>query len=114
MFVDGLLEVRHMADADRERIDSSLGPDHSDVTSLLDRVGSALSGITRGASLVLAPKQDSPIKHLIVFDDVGRHGLGLGVQPGPERSHLFNVIDRTIIHFIENIYSPDPNETKAI
>jgi heat-inducible transcriptional repressor len=31
---------------------------------LLDRVGSALSGVTRGASLVLTPKHEAPIKHI--------------------------------------------------
>jgi heat-inducible transcriptional repressor len=35
-----------------------------DVTSLLDHVGATLSGITRGASVVLAPKQEAPIRHI--------------------------------------------------
>ncbi len=64
MFVDGLLEVRDLADADREVIDGSLDAGDSDVGSLLDRVGSALSGATQGASLVLSPKHEAPIKHI--------------------------------------------------
>ncbi|QUS36444.1 heat-inducible transcriptional repressor HrcA [Falsirhodobacter algicola] len=62
MFVDGLLEVGQVSEADRERIDAS--GDDSDVATLLDRVGKTLSGITRGASLVLAPKQEAPIRHI--------------------------------------------------
>ena len=64
MFVDGLLEVSSLNDSDRERIDATLSHTETDVGSLLDRVGSALSGATHGASVVLAPKHEAPIKHL--------------------------------------------------
>lgn len=64
MFVDGLLEIGNLSSEDREVIESSAGENDS-VGGLLDRVGSALSGITQGASLVLAPKNESaPIKHV--------------------------------------------------
>jgi len=64
MFVDGLLEIGLPDDSDREKIDATLGSDEQDVAGLLDRVGSALSGVTHGASLVLTPKREAPIKHL--------------------------------------------------
>lgn len=64
MFVDSLLEVGSLADEDRERIDATTGTNDQDVASLLDHVGAALSGITRGASLVLAPKVEAPIRHI--------------------------------------------------
>ncbi len=64
MFVDGLLEVGGLEDSDRELIDATVTSNSSDVTGLLDRVGSALSGVTRSASLVLAPKHEAPIKHI--------------------------------------------------
>ncbi len=64
MFVDGLLEVGVPDDSDREKIDATLGSNERDVAGLLDRVGSALSGVTHGASLVLTPKHEAPIKHL--------------------------------------------------
>jgi len=63
MFVDGLLEVGDLQSDDRQKIDATVG-EASDVNSLLDRVGSALSGMTHGASLVLAPKHEAPIKHI--------------------------------------------------
>lgn len=64
MFVDGLMEVSELAAADREKIDATLGGNTPDVGSLLDRVGAALSGITHGASLVLTPKHEAPIRHI--------------------------------------------------
>jgi heat-inducible transcriptional repressor len=64
MFVDGLLEVSDLSGEDREKIDQTLGDEKADVSALLDRVGAALSGVTRGASLVLTPKHEAPIRHI--------------------------------------------------
>ena len=64
MFVDGLLEVTDVSGADRSRIDQEVGANEGDVTTLLDRIGTALSGVTQSASLVLAPKHEAPIKHI--------------------------------------------------
>jgi heat-inducible transcriptional repressor len=64
MFVDGLLEVTPPSDDDREKINATLGGNSDDVGTMLDRIGNALSGVTRGASLVLAPKHEAPIKHI--------------------------------------------------
>jgi heat-inducible transcriptional repressor len=64
MFVDGLLEVGDLTAEDQGKIDATLGGNSDDVTTMLDRIGSALSGVTHGASLVLAPKHEAPIKHI--------------------------------------------------
>ncbi|TDT73292.1 heat-inducible transcription repressor HrcA [Litoreibacter halocynthiae] len=64
MFVDGLLEMDEVTIHDREKLDATLGSNDRDVGVLLDRVGSALSGLTHGASLVLTPKHEAPIKHI--------------------------------------------------
>lgn len=65
MFVDGLLEVGTVASADREAIDASFGDNSPDVSALLDKIGSTLSGITGSASIVLAPKhEEAPIRHI--------------------------------------------------
>ncbi len=82
MFVDGFLEIRGLDDGDRLRIDATLGSNEGDVATVLDRIGSALSGVTQGASLVLSPKHEAPIRHIefvslardralvvLVFDD---------------------------------------------
>jgi len=63
MFVDGLLEVTDLTQDDRVKLDQSTG-NSSDVGDMLDRVSTALSGVTQGASLVLAPKHEAPVKHI--------------------------------------------------
>ena len=64
MFVDGLLEVGDLTLADREKLEATVGGNNTDVAQKLDLLGSALSGVTQGASLVLAPKHEAPIKHI--------------------------------------------------
>ena len=64
LFVDGLLEVGDLTPEDRSRIDQTLDASDTDVTAKLDRVGSVLSGVTHGASLVLTPKHEAPIRHI--------------------------------------------------
>ncbi|UWQ10894.1 heat-inducible transcriptional repressor HrcA [Aliiroseovarius crassostreae] len=64
LFVDGLLEVSNLDHSDREKIDATVGNVPGDVSTMMDRVGQALSGITAGASLVLTPKHEAPIKHI--------------------------------------------------
>jgi heat-inducible transcriptional repressor len=65
LFVDGLLEVSDLGDADRQALDDTVTSGVGDVAATLDRVGAALSAVTRGASVVLTPKHESaPIKHI--------------------------------------------------
>ena len=64
MFVDSLMEIGVPDDVDRQHIEATLGEGEQDVAGLLDRVGSALSGVTQSASLVLTPKREAPIKHI--------------------------------------------------
>ena len=64
MFVDSLLEVGQVAPEDQEKIDATTGGNDQDVATLLDEVGAALSVITRGASVVLAPKREAAIRHI--------------------------------------------------
>ncbi|MGR3435640.1 MAG: heat-inducible transcriptional repressor HrcA [Shimia sp.] len=66
LFVDGVLEVDELGPDDRTALDATLGRHdaQADVSGTLDRIGQALSGLTNGASLVLAPKHEAPIKHV--------------------------------------------------
>ena len=64
MFVDGLLEVDQLSKEDQLKLDQTVDRNSQDVSSVLDRVGSTLSALTHGASLVLTPKQEQPIKHI--------------------------------------------------
>ena len=64
LFVDGLLEVSDMTKETREELEGSIKGGDNEIHPILDRVGSILSGLTSGASLVLAPKIDTSIKHI--------------------------------------------------
>ena len=64
LFVDGILEVGDVSGAERAEIERSLAGAERDIGGILDRAGDMLSGLTHGASLVLAPKTEAPIKHI--------------------------------------------------
>jgi heat-inducible transcriptional repressor len=64
LFVDGIMEVGDVSGAERAEIERSLGGDERDIGGILDRAGGLLSELTHGASLVLAPKSEAPIRHI--------------------------------------------------
>lgn len=64
LFVDALMEAGPVNEDDRSRIEETVGHDNADTGQLLDRVGGALSSLTHGASLVLMPKQEAPLRHI--------------------------------------------------
>ncbi len=64
LFVDGILEIGDLAENERSEIERSLSADETGVVPLLDRAGAMLSDMTHGASLVLAPKTEAPIRHI--------------------------------------------------
>ncbi|WP_149587230.1 heat-inducible transcriptional repressor HrcA [Tabrizicola flagellatus] len=99
MFVDSLLEVGQVAPEDQEKIDATLGVNDQDVTTLLDEVGAALSVITRGASVVLAPKREAAIRH-IEF-----------VSLGPERALVVLVFADGQVE--NRIFVPPPGQTPS-
>ncbi|MEL6479064.1 MAG: heat-inducible transcriptional repressor HrcA [Pseudomonadota bacterium] len=64
LFVDGVLEIGDISEHERAQIERSLGPDDADMGDVLDQAGAMLSGLSHCASLVFAPKQETPVKHL--------------------------------------------------
>ena len=64
MFVDGILEVSEVDKNDRKKIDQIVSDETSQVENILDDISTTLSGVTQGASLVLTPKREAPIKHV--------------------------------------------------
>ncbi|NNF73106.1 MAG: heat-inducible transcriptional repressor HrcA, partial [Rhodobacteraceae bacterium] len=99
MFVDGILEIGDLTDDDRGKIDATLGTNAPDVAGMLDKVGSALSGLTQGASLVLAPKYEAPIKHI--------EFVGLG----PDRALVVLVFADG--HVENRVFTPPPGQTAS-
>jgi heat-inducible transcriptional repressor len=99
MFVDGLLEIGTVDQADREKIDATLGSNDRDVPALLDKIGATLSGITHGASLVLTPKREAPIRH-IEF-----------VSLAPERALVVLVFADGNVE--NRVFTPPPGQTPS-
>ena len=64
MFVDGILEVSEVDKNDRKKIDKVVSDETNQVEDILDDISTTLSGVTQGASLVLTPKREAPIKHV--------------------------------------------------
>lgn len=91
IFVDGLLEVSELDPNVREKIDATLTRETSDVETALDRVGSALSNVTQGASLVLTPKHEAEIRHIeFVCLSQDRALVVLVFSDGHVENRLFN------------------------
>lgn len=99
MFVDGLLEVDGINAQDREKIDATMGEADQDVAQMLGRVSATLSGITRGASLVLTPKHDAAIRH-IEF-----------VSLGPDRALVVLVFSDG--HVENRVFTPPAGQTPS-
>jgi len=99
MFVDGLLEVGDLNESDRQKIDATLSSNTADMGNMLDRVGSALSGVTQGASLVLTPKHEAEIRH-IEF-----------VSLGHDRALVVLVFSDG--HVENRLFSPPPGQTPS-
>ncbi|MEM6938649.1 MAG: heat-inducible transcriptional repressor HrcA [Pseudomonadota bacterium] len=99
MFVDGMIEIGEPSEIDRQQIDATLGTSQKDVSEVLDRVSSALSGVTQGASLVLTPKHEAPIKH-IEF-----------VSLSPDRALVVLVFSDG--HVENRLFTPPPGQTPS-
>lgn len=99
MFVDGLMEVSDLTLEDREAIEATAGGNEPGITPMLDRVGAALSGLTHGASLVLAPKHEAAIRHI---DFVGL---------GPDRALVVLVFADG--HVENRVFNPPPGHTQS-
>lgn len=66
MFVDGLLELGHLSESERHKIEAQMrGADASQgLDDILRDASQLLSGLSQCAGLVLAPKNDAVLKHI--------------------------------------------------
>jgi heat-inducible transcriptional repressor len=64
LFVDGFMEIGDLNVEDKHNIEQLMQTTPGAVPETLDRIGRALSAVTQGASLVLTPKHEAPIKHI--------------------------------------------------
>ena len=96
LFVDGLLEVGAIEDAERAQLERQLGgyvSDNAAVTSeVLAEAGNMLSGLSRCAGVVLAEKQVRRIKHIeFVSLDSKRALLVLVGEDGSVENRVLNL-----------------------
>lgn len=64
LFVDGLMEAGNLSTDERADLESRFAGTGKSLESVLEEVGQTLSGLSNCAGLVLAPKTDSPLKHI--------------------------------------------------
>lgn len=64
LFVDGMLEMGNLSQDERTSIRVQCQEKGHNVEDLLTRATSMLSGLSQCASLVVAPKNDLPLKHI--------------------------------------------------
>ncbi len=64
LFVDGLLELGNLDGDERRSIDSQCAASGASFEGLLKEATGALSGLSRCAGIVMAPKTESTLKHM--------------------------------------------------
>ncbi len=64
LFVDGILEVGNLSESERTKIESQCAGSVNTMEGLLSDATTALSGLSNCAGLVMAPKTESPLRHI--------------------------------------------------
>jgi heat-inducible transcriptional repressor len=101
LFVDGLLEVGDLGDAERRNIESRLYAKSHSIEDALNEASAILSGLAAGAGVVMAPARDGGVKHVefvalsaeqtlavMVFEDGSVENRLMPVTPGLTPSAL--------------------------
>jgi len=64
LFVDGLLEVGHLTEEERQVIEAQCAAEGRSVQQTLSEATRVLSGLSNCAGLVVAPKSDAALRHI--------------------------------------------------
>ncbi|MEQ8357419.1 MAG: heat-inducible transcriptional repressor HrcA [Kiloniellaceae bacterium] len=64
LFVDGLLEIGNLTQDERAHIESQVAADGRSLPEVLEEATETISGLSRCAGLVVAPKLGDPLKHI--------------------------------------------------
>ncbi|MGB0681302.1 MAG: heat-inducible transcriptional repressor HrcA [Magnetovibrionaceae bacterium] len=64
LFVDGLMEIGNVTTEERESLEGHCKASGGTFDGLMTEASTALSGLTRHAGLVLAPKTETPLRHI--------------------------------------------------
>jgi len=92
LFVDGLMEVGGLTADEREAIDGQCGATGRSLPEMLEQASMLLSGLSRCAGLVMAPKTERPLKHIeFVHLAPGRALVVLVTEGGMVENRLIDV-----------------------
>jgi heat-inducible transcriptional repressor len=64
LVVDGLLEIGNLTQDERSHIETQVAGDGRSVSEVLEEATGTISGLSRCAGLVVAPKLSDPLKHI--------------------------------------------------
>jgi heat-inducible transcriptional repressor len=64
LFVDGLLEIGNLTKDERAHIESQVAGQGRSLSEVLEEASETISGLSRCAGLVVAPKMGEPLKHI--------------------------------------------------
>lgn len=91
LFVDGLLEVGNISEQERNDIESKMSSGNT-FESALEEATTAISGLSGAAGLVVAPKTESPLRHIeYVSLSPGRALVVLVTESGVVENRLIEV-----------------------
>jgi heat-inducible transcriptional repressor len=92
LFVDGLMEVGGLTTEEREAIDGQCNASGRSFPEVLEQATTMLSGLSRAAGLVLAPKSERALKHIeFVHLSPGRALVVLVTEGGMVENRLIDV-----------------------
>ncbi|HEX9448615.1 MAG TPA: heat-inducible transcriptional repressor HrcA [Dongiaceae bacterium] len=92
LFVDGLMEIGGLTEAERAAIDGKCHAVGRSMPEVLEQVSTMLSGLGRCAGLVVAPKTDRPLKHIeFVYLGPGRALVVLVTEGGMVENRLIDI-----------------------
>lgn len=92
LFVNGILEVGGLSESDRKDIENLCAASGKSLEEALAEATRALSGLSQCASLVLAPKTESPLKHIeFVKLNEGRALVVIVTESGTVENRLIEI-----------------------
>ena len=90
LFVDGVLEIGDISQEERRQIEQSVEVP-GEMPAVLDQAGSMLSGLSQCASLVLAPKANTAVRHVeFIYLGPGSALAVLVMEDGSVENRLFD------------------------
>ncbi len=92
LFVDALLEIGEISEAEQRTITERLGRSKDNLEDILTRTSTMLSGLSHCAGLVVIPKLDAPLKHIeFVSTGPGQALVVIVTEDGSVENRIVNV-----------------------